>query len=469
MQSFWTETPPQRQGPLRLTVEFLVCLVIAVQFYRTWFVEGFIVPSGSMADTLRGNHRAAVCHECGCRFVSGTDVLPLPETAVCPNCGNPFVELATLPDTAGDRLLVQKTAFTQRPPHRYEVVAFRCPDVAHKVYVKRVVGLPGEAVEIRAGDVYINGQLQRKSLEECRRLAVLVYDDRHRPRHEPALPARWLGDTTDSQWRVTPTGYVLAAPSEQRDARTEIEWLTYRHWRRVRGWPDQTEESPVNDDSGYNQSLSRLLNYCSDLGLRCRVTCRGGGELWFSLTDGREQFRLRIDRRRGRIELWQNGHLASEAALDAALFHQPAQLELMLFDRQVLVAVDNRLLLPPFHYESSPAPLQPTSRPLAIGARELKVAVDDLVIVRDVFYTQPLAPVKPWGVGEAYRLAADEYFMLGDNSPLSDDSRMWTTGPGVRAELLVGKPFVVHMPSQAVELGRLRLQFPSPAQVRYIR
>ena len=49
--------------------------------------------------------------------------------------------------------------FAIRPPNRGEVIVFQYPRDVTKDFVKRVIGLPGEAVEVREGTVYINGEI----------------------------------------------------------------------------------------------------------------------------------------------------------------------------------------------------------------------------------------------------------------------------------------------------------------------
>ena len=49
--------------------------------------------------------------------------------------------------------------FAARAPERGEVIVFRFPGDEDKDFVKRVIGLPGEQVEIRQGEVYIDGGL----------------------------------------------------------------------------------------------------------------------------------------------------------------------------------------------------------------------------------------------------------------------------------------------------------------------
>jgi len=96
MAAYLTDSPKQRGGLIRQTIEFVVCLTIAVLIYRSWYVEGYIVPTGSMATTLLGMHRQATCADCGYEFAVGTDA-PLPTHAVCPNCGYPDNPLDVLP------------------------------------------------------------------------------------------------------------------------------------------------------------------------------------------------------------------------------------------------------------------------------------------------------------------------------------------------------------------------------------
>ena len=58
----------------------------------------------------------------------------------------------------GDNLIVDKISYRFRDPERYEIVVFPYRYDKNTYYIKRVIGMPGETVQIVDGIVYINGQ-----------------------------------------------------------------------------------------------------------------------------------------------------------------------------------------------------------------------------------------------------------------------------------------------------------------------
>ena len=58
----------------------------------------------------------------------------------------------------GDCLIVDKITYKIREPERYEVIVFPYRDGSSRYYVKRIIGLPGETIQIIDGYVYIDGE-----------------------------------------------------------------------------------------------------------------------------------------------------------------------------------------------------------------------------------------------------------------------------------------------------------------------
>lgn len=63
----------------------------------------------------------------------------------------------------GDHFMVDKTYYKKKAPERSDVIVFRYPEDPGKDFVKRVIGLPGDMVEIRDKNVYVNGKRQDNS------------------------------------------------------------------------------------------------------------------------------------------------------------------------------------------------------------------------------------------------------------------------------------------------------------------
>src|SRR2546423_533158 len=79
--------PPRHSSPLRLLASVAAAFTILFLFIRTFAVEPFGVPTGSMAPTLLGNHREAKCPRCGYPVRVGSPTTGDWNEMACPNCG----------------------------------------------------------------------------------------------------------------------------------------------------------------------------------------------------------------------------------------------------------------------------------------------------------------------------------------------------------------------------------------------
>jgi len=461
--------------------------LLTVLILRTWVIEGLVAPcqivGGSMAPTLWGPHWQTTCAGCGYRFACGVESEP--GQMVCPLCGRAD-RSSRPPPSPGDRLLVARSAFCFRQPRRWEVVAFRHPDSASQILVKRVVGLPGESIRIERGDVYADGEIARKTLRQFRAMAIPVHDTGHlsdgaeRPDDDGHNAAHgWHGSGDDSLWNFSEGRYArrLEASGPAQD-----DWLVYRHpGHLTRG------HGRVTDVYAYNQGRPRRvgeLNDVDDLLVSLRlVETYGRGELAVRMTAGdggaSDTFEVRIDPRQNRYQVLRNGEPLADAAGPLPPHGSETSLEAALFDHQFALAMDGREVFGPIAYEPSKTPVPLLSRlargltsppQLQIGSLGgLGAVVTDLQVFRDVYYTHPQGRVGSQPQEFHRELGAGEYFVLGDNSPISVDSRHWPAEATIEAKYLVGKPLAVHLPARRVQLGRWSFQVPDLARIRYIR
>ena len=108
--------------------------------------------------------------------------------------------VATYP---GDRILVNKYIYADRDPDRWDVVVFKFPGNGEMNYIKRLVGLPEETLQIYQGDVFVRPdsdqdgafKIERKPADKVRTMLQPVHDTDFDPK--PPLQSRLalaLGD-----------------------------------------------------------------------------------------------------------------------------------------------------------------------------------------------------------------------------------------------------------------------------------
>ncbi|HZV81374.1 MAG TPA: signal peptidase I [Geobacteraceae bacterium] len=118
------QAPVTKKHIVREYAESIIVAVILALIIRTFVVQAFKIPSGSMEDTLLiGDHLLV------CKFLYGTKI--------------PFT----------DRKILKI-----RDPKRGDVIVFEYPEDPSKDFIKRVVGLPGDVVEAKDKKVFVNGK-----------------------------------------------------------------------------------------------------------------------------------------------------------------------------------------------------------------------------------------------------------------------------------------------------------------------
>ena len=457
---------------LRRAIELAVLLAMAVAVLRTWFLEGFPagcqVSGASMAETLLGRHRDVVCADCGHRFPCDANGDAAAWRAVCPNCGYAGNRVDDTAVVAGDRVLVDRSVFFLRPPRRWEVVALRRPGKADALYVKRVVGLPRESIQIRHGSVFANGQIVRKTLSQQRAVAILVHDARQHPTLEPLPPPRWQAQHRPTAWDTAGGRFLhAAAPDPQ-----PVDWLVYHHGYRRADRPDEVVPAPVTDFCSYDEGRPRReedVHAVAGLMLSLRVAkASGPGLLLLWATDGEAHFRVEIDPAQKCYRVLQDGRPLPGAAGQVLIPPAGLKIEVSLFDEQFLLALGGQTVVtcPYERPERAPAPPE---QPLAIGVGRLAVDLEEVRVWRDVYYTEPVWAAGDGRWGEAVQLGEGEYFVLGDNSPVSNDSRTWAEGAAVGDKYLIGKPLAIVLPARSVRWGAWHFQVPDLTRIRYIR
>lgn len=176
--------PHGKNGPREL-IETIVFVVVLVLLLRSFVAEAFVIPTGSMAETLYGWRAMVTCPDCGIEFPVNVseEVDPLRgqsmpiEGCTCPNCRyhikrkvtDKWVKFPVIFNNSGDRVLVAK--WPMQEYQRWDVVVFKYPKEPQQNwiptnYIKRLIGLPGDTIAVNQGDLYVDRMVDYGNSEQ---------------------------------------------------------------------------------------------------------------------------------------------------------------------------------------------------------------------------------------------------------------------------------------------------------------
>lgn len=511
------------------TLQSLLIAFILAFTFRGFVVEAFVIPTGSMAPTLLGAHAMVRSPQTGYVYPAGpansdtdgnqargmlgrgggyrlTDPMLMSQRA-------DDVIVANHRTRMGDRILVLKYLYCLVEPQRFDVVVFKNPTKPSENYIKRLIGLPGEAVWLADGDVFArsNGseslegfRVQRKPDHVQRAVWQPVYHSEYIPIDPSRIRGGWLPPWSGEGWQVA-------------DRRS------YRRDSPAPGALRFNPDRPVNDRHPYNEPYddekdpASLQHYnISDIRLAAAVQpdeaglastihleCRNH-EFEAVLEGGRAMIRMRplgapewttLDEqplgefapagRATEVEfwhvdqslcLWIDGREAARGEYDWTP-EQRLEWATGLAPRDALNSAETN---PYIDQRNLPRPMR-----LAWHFANSPVTLHRVELDRDLYY-RPANDI--YGAGPALgthperlvHLDGNQFFVCGDNNPASLDGRLWghpdpwvakeiDPAPGiVNRSLLLGKAFFVYFPSpEGVRKGARRF-VPNFGQMRFI-
>ncbi|MDP6600806.1 MAG: S26 family signal peptidase [Phycisphaerales bacterium] len=505
------------------TLRSLVFAFVLAMTFRGFVVEGFVIPTGSMAPTLLGQHLLKHSDQTGQDFAVGFSSGRPVNTSrmIDPMLGRnqplPASEARDFSPKGGDRVLVLKTLYPFFDPDRFDVVVFKNPTDTQGPsgnYIKRLIGLPGETIWIADGDVFAGEDeqslhVQRKPESVQRALWRLVHDSDAVPIDRLALDRVWPGPPwvgrPDGEWTFEDRTWFCESA-----ARSELVWDHNR--------------LPIDDWLPYNMIMEgKRSRPVSDVQVAATIVAEDA-----ALT---AQFELQT---RGHRFVWsigdQGGHLAmellrgngprTEVSFEFGGFEpgQPVRLECWHVDQTMVVFVNGERTAELWYdwgpeerlrYATGAGDAPPLSQLAGRwgGAPGLRwvfdgspATIERILVGRDLHYRSDTIPTRaqknPTLSGNESLVAIgspafgthpdklavlgeDHFLMAGDNSPYSLDGRLWgNPDPFVAAQLdpspfvvhrdlLIGKAWSVYWPA-AHRLGNLQI-VPDLGNIRFIR
>ena len=450
------------------TIEWMVTALILALTFRAFIIEAYKIPTGSMAPTLRGDHFQVACSKCGIEYDHGFPQKPprpanlyhVNSNPHCPSCGFHSVR-PILPKSSGDRILVYKCGYHFTDPKRWDVFVFKNPTDPRINYIKRVIGRPGEKLEIIDGDIFINDEIARKPEKVQNELWMEIYNNDFQPVSKDGNfnSHRWkqpFVNTADSSWDLTEHNnktFALRSDTER------IHTINY----------DTKIGNDFKTTYAYNGDfLNRVMPVCSDLKIEYNATIDSPNAKFGAVLSKYGRVYTAIVDANGKLSItrkhYDKTQELSSMEIEAIPTGKSVKFSFAIVDQMAMLnfgAYELNFDLGKKRGDIGKKIAKILPEAKIFGAGEL--SLNHVSIWRDIHYISQVnrgngTETVRAGEGNPFTLGEDEFFACGDNSPGSLDSRLWTySGIGNNAtsyplgvvprDYLVGKAFYVYWPS----------------------
>ncbi len=379
---------PERERPIfawRDAIEAIVVAVLFTLLIKQFAVEAYKVPTGSMAPTIIGQ------------------------------------------EDGGDRILISRIPYSYRDPRRWEIAVFRYPLNQKISYIKRVVGLPNESVFILEGNIFtaapdddresVRNLHARSALTVQRKPAALqdAIFDRY-PQIEVSEDGRVNRADFLRDWLVPGPMFADQAEWAFEGGRVHIESKAQTICRFRHPVTDIRRFAPIDDTNRGGRAIVNDLR----LSMTVHPAEMSGGFLQMVIKDSYRkkpyQARIPLGDETGTLLIGDR----EVSSVPSGLLNdgKPHVVDFTHLDRFLEVRVDGeRVASAELSIQPAEAPAPRSGQIVGFGVVTGSATVSHIELQRDIHFLQ--------GSLSRVDIPSDHYFVLGDNSPSSKDSREW--------------------------------------------
>ena len=518
-----TTNPPHQlheEGTAIETLQSLIIAFVLAMTFRGFVTEGFVIPTGSMAPTLLGQHYRFHSRQTGATFpidarvdVSAREIY---DPKLGPRFAIPRADRGQPRNSMGDRILVLKCLYPFFAPKRFDVVVFKNPtnpDGKDENYIKRLVGLPDEKLLLVDGDVFVGDidaeigdlKIQRKPLHIQRAVWQTIYDSDFMPLRPDELDRSYSPPFSGQDWNTTAERSFRCDTAEPSTLEWDLHQIPLTDWTSYDMLMYSSRQRPSPN------SRSPIFNI-SDLRVSAGIVAdQPGFETTLELVTRGHRFEFILKRRdgTGRYEaivqmtpIDDDGQATGETVrqrtenIELRGAGRVVNVEFWHVDQSLSIYLNGKRAVGPLEYDWRPRlrmenayqlayqevlDLLPRAAPnparLMWHFRGSPVTLHRVRVDRDLYYqparlndrSQKNQPaLTGWAFGTHPNnpaiLESDQFLMLGDNSPFSSDSRLWGSPAPIVAAQIDDAPFIVN---RKLLLGKAWVvYFPAPYPLR---